>query len=234
MRRLRILLAGWLLLLAAASWPAQARAQDSGVSFQVTPVFGSTYRPGYWLPLRVLLTNNGTDRTLELRAGSFSTRLEVPGGGRKETILYVFLERTARLRVTLRDGEAELGTQLIDLNPTSKPVLGALRTQALPRLADYAVVAAQAPTMPTTSVGLDTLSALLVDEQGWRALAPQQTAAIESWVAQGGTLIAEGGAANLLPASLRPATAGAAQSNDGAALSALVAAAERPAAFDAA
>ena len=212
------LLAVTLILLVLVGNPATLWAQDSSLNWTVTTVYGESYRPGTWVPLRVAISNSGRDRQLEVRVGNFSTTLDVPGGGQKATLLYVQLEQTTRVPVALYERGEKRDTATLKLSPTAEPLVATLLARPLPQLRTHTLSAILPADLPSTAIGLQALSAMAIDEAGWNDLAPAQRTALEQWVAGGGTLIAVGGATDSLPPALQPAVIAGPATFDGAVL----------------
>lgn len=217
MARIRLLVVAALLLVLVGN-PAALWAQDSSLSWTVTAIYGESYRPGTWVPLRVAISNSGSDRRLEVRVSNFSTTLDVPGGGQKATILYVQLDQTTRVPVALYENGEKRDTATLSLSPTAEPLVATMLAQPLPQLRTHSLIPLLPADLPGTSTGLHMLAALALDEAAWNDLAPAQQAAIAQWVAGGGTLIAVGSATDSLPDTLQPATTAGSASFDGGVL----------------
>lgn len=198
---------GWfLMVMLLALMPAHAGAQKpSGIEWEVTPVFGQKYHPSEWMPLRVQVSNDGTDRRLDVHVGNFSTTLDVPGGSQKETILYVQLGQTTQIPMALYENEAKLDTGTLRLDPVSSPIIATLLDKAMPRIVGFEFINMTTSDMPTSEFGLSTLDGMVVAEQQWNELSGAQQTAIQNWVADGGTLIVVTTATNGLPEALKPA-----------------------------
>ncbi len=217
MARIRLLVVAALLLVLVGN-PAALWAQDSSLSWTVTAIYGESYRPGTWVPLRVAISNSGSDRRLEVRVSNFSTTLDVPGGGQKATILYVQLDQTTRVPVALYENGEKRDTATLSLSPTAEPIVATMLAQPLPQLRTHSLIALLPADLPGTPTGLHMLAALALDEAAWNELAPAQQTAIAQWVAGGGTLIAVGSATDSLPDTLQPATTAGSASFDGGVL----------------
>lgn len=217
MARVRLFLVAMVLLVIVGT-PNVVLAQTKGLEWSVTTIYGTDYRPGIWLPLRVTVTNNGTDRQVEVHVSNFSTTLDVPGGSQKATVLYVQLDQTTRVPVALYDGETKLDTATLEVNPNTEPIVATLLQQPLTKIRTHVLPAVLPTDLPNNPIGLQMLGGLVVDEQAWNELSPAQHSAVEQWVASGGTLIAVGSATDALPANLRPATTNGNATFDGAAL----------------
>ncbi|HYF65592.1 MAG TPA: hypothetical protein VD886_22380, partial [Herpetosiphonaceae bacterium] len=93
-----------------------------------------------------------------------------------------------------------------------------IRSQSLPLLKTHSLVGLPAADLPSSSIGMNALNAVVLDEQGWNDLRPDQESALREWVELGGTLIVEGSAVDSLPDDLRPASSAGSTSFDGAVL----------------
>jgi hypothetical protein len=124
--RLALMLGLALCGLASTSPPlARATPFAAPVSLQVEPHFSGHFKFGEWLPLRVIVSNDGAAVRAELRAdstqaGSQSTHIvpvELPTGARKRLTLYVLPSSFAReVRVRLVNGDHELAMQLVSVS----------------------------------------------------------------------------------------------------------------------
>jgi hypothetical protein len=219
MRCVRWFLAAAVLFLGLGqSAAALAQSADSGLEWSVTPIYGKTYRPGMWVPLRVTIANKGADQRLDVRVSIFSLSLDVPGGGQKTATMYVQLDQTTRVPAALYAGDNKLATDTLEVLPSSDPLVATLRANSLPLLKTHTLVALPTADLPESAIGLNALSAIVIDEQGWNDLQPAQESALREWVQRGGTLVVEGSAVDLLPDDLRPASSSGTASFAGAVL----------------
>ncbi|HYF65969.1 MAG TPA: hypothetical protein VD886_24280, partial [Herpetosiphonaceae bacterium] len=117
MRCIRWFLVAAVLFLGLGRSAALAQSENTGLEWSVTPIYGKTYRPGLWVPLRVNIANNGADQRLDVRVGIFSLTLDVPGGGQKTATMYVQLDQTTRVPVALYAGDTKLATDTLEVLP---------------------------------------------------------------------------------------------------------------------
>ncbi len=211
-RRIAIGLVLCLLLTPAGVW-----AQNpSAVTLSVEAGLDSYYRVGQWLPVRVLMENNGPaiDGRVEatLRRpdnGSVTYRypINLPTQSRKEITLYLSpQEYINRLKIALLDQNGQSIAQqeqpMKALNPDDR-LYGILadRPSAFNVLTEIdppngAALTAQLTThgLPDRAVALDMLDTLIVSNVDTGALSESQRAALSAWIANGGRLIVAGGA----------------------------------------
>lgn len=197
---------------------------------EVTPALEGNYAPDRWLPLSIVLRNDGPATTVTVAAtlpgarARNSVRVELPGAGELSLILYAAMDRQAReLVVTLERDGATLAEQRVPVRPREgERILGLVSdrplTLALPRRQDltalpflpFTLAPAQLPDRPA---GLSSFSLLLLNDLPAENLAPAQQDALLAWVRGGGHLILGGGpgaATTLaeLPPALRLVEAG--------------------------
>jgi len=217
-----------LLVLVMVPTPIAAQ-QPSPITIAVQAGIDGegTYRPGYWFPVWITLTNDGADRQLTLEWRSLSDRgstqryrIDLPGGARKRIVLpVVHTETRQALLVTTADG-VEVGRQQVPLNPlrddlytlgllSSDPaVLSSLST------ANFAVLPFDPALIADDPLLLAAFDVIAVRDLT-TDLRAEQRAALLSWVQQGGTLLVGGGAAGETAirafADMLPVTVGALQ-----------------------
>lgn len=214
LRRLLALLV--LAALAGAGAPAFAASpaplaapQAADLTLAARPAYNGAFRPGSWLPILVELENRGVDRTIEVRVGprsgaQFAARIALPNGGRKAVTIYTYLTPASRrLSVRLLDGDAELASQTLSLQPTNPQarIVGLLTPEGVePRLPQR--LASGAPLvgvplaladLPEQALGLSGLNALLIEDLPTAELSERQLRALRDWVLRGGQLIVGGG-----------------------------------------
>ncbi len=173
------------------------------------------YKVGQWLPVRVLIENNGP--SLDGRVEITLPRAEegkvvnaypvsLPTQSRKEITLYLYPETyVASLDVALLDTTGQVITKhsvplksvgdndrlfgIIADQPSAYNVLSELDPSN--GVADVAQLTLHA--LPDRSVALDSLNTLIISNVDTGALTEAQRAALSAWVANGGRLIVTGG-----------------------------------------
>lgn len=221
------------MLILTGSPTAMAQAPASGITWSAEPLFDGVVKYGEWLPIRVTLSAQGSDRAVEVRAvltssegqATFVRPVELPAGARKQITLYVTPSTFSRRpRLSLMDGSDELERATIDVQPVSDRVLLvgiiARNPDALSTLGTVVVGTETARTIafdldevPDRADGLGSFDALVLNDVDTSRLSPAQQQALSGWVHLGGHLIVGGGAgaaltvagvpAELLPVSLQ-------------------------------
>lgn len=218
-------LLGLLTLLALAPrLPAHAAplAQDDGTPPAQMPGLTLQARAGFdglckdmrWIPLRIILENNGPAFTGELivsipdssrRPTLYTVPLDLASISRKEIRLAVYPETYVNnLDIRLRVGGVITLAQKASVRclPQEQIVMGVLagNPSALNALADYpstdrANLARLEPgDLPEHAHYLEALDVLLISDLDSGALQPAQLAALHGWVLSGGQLLVTGGA----------------------------------------
>ncbi|XSG75839.1 hypothetical protein ACP8Y2_02315 [Herpetosiphon llansteffanensis] len=197
----------WLLLLIALPISAASGQEqgNNGLVWQVEPVFGTTYRPGEWMALRVKVSNTGVDRKVEIHVGNYNVELDVPGGSQKETLLYGQFDQAFRVPMALYLNGEKRETATLQLRSTDRPMMATLLEQPLPQLTKVVLVATDSKQLPNSSIGLDMLNGIALNQRAWGELTPEQQQAIKQWVNNGGMLLVEPNLLEDLPADLQPA-----------------------------
>ncbi|MBM7843734.1 hypothetical protein [Herpetosiphon giganteus] len=197
----------WLLLLIALPISAASGQEQSnnGLVWQVEPVFGTTYRPGEWMALRVKVSNTGVDRTVEIHVGNYNVELDVPGGSQKETLMYGQFDQAFRVPMALYLNGEKRETATLQLRSTDRPMVATLLEQPLPQLTKVVLVATDSKQLPNSAIGLDMLNGIALNQRAWGELSPEQHQAIKQWVNNGGMLLVEPNLLEDLPADLQPA-----------------------------
>lgn len=210
------------VLFGVLAAPVEA-APENGVSLTVEPFFGSSFKAGQWLPIRVTAANDGPDRQAMVRLESadgatFDSPLELPRGARKAFVMYVQPASFVRsLKARLLDGTQELAQTSAQINawPARGTVIGVLtaRPLAAPQpviggdqtLVTLAVLATN--DIPPRPQGLGSFDILLLDGLPLDNLGLEQARALEDWVWNGGQLVVGSGengrSLQTLPAPLR-------------------------------
>ena len=180
------------------------------------PAFQGQFKYGEWLPLWVEITNSGPDVQAEIRipvpGGSgtmvFSAPVELPAGAHKRLQIYVLPNNfTRQLNIELVSGDQLLASQRVNVHPNPNVTflvglaspergalaqIGSIKPRGLERskvLVDFTIA-----ELPDRSEGLRSFDLLVINNLETSRLTPEQTQALESWVAQGGRLLIGGGA----------------------------------------
>ena len=243
LRRYLSFLSALLLLLAGLgqlSLAQPAKAQ-SAVQLEVTPLFEGNYGRGKWLPLSIVLRNQGAALDVLLAASipnsTFRNTLsvELANGAEKRVTLYAAMDdQTRELRVTVEQDGALLAEQQVAVRPRAgERMLGLVAQQPLrlslpPReqLRELPLLAFELlpADLPDQASGLSSLALLLLNDIPSADLSAAQLRALWLWVANGGHLVIGGGPGatrtlEALPTELQVATLGADLQLDTAALS---------------
>lgn len=231
-----------LLAAVAPGVPPRAAAQQSAITFEVTPAFEGNYAPDRWLPLFIVLRNQGPAARVEVTAAPPLARarnlaaVDVPGGGEVALTLYVAMDRSAReLILGATSGGTSVGEQRVPVRPREGERMLALVapqpfTLALPRRQELAALPflpfARTPAqLPDHPAGLSSLALVVLGALPANGLAPGQLAALHAWVRAGGHLVIGGGpdvtaTVAALPPELRAAEPGGSVALDPAPLEA--------------
>lgn len=235
---LRNLLAvtGLLLLVASLlSVAVPVSAQLPGITMAVRPYLGGHVKYGEWLPLRVNLSNAGSDIEAEVRAeiaGSSGTAVyalpvPLPMGARKEVTLYVLPSNfTKEIVVRLVDSRAQTLAEAraaVSAHPQNEYLIGAvvpdegalamLNGLSLPERPDTRVIPLSLEDLPERVEALRTLDCLILAGVDTSSMTPTQGETLLGWVRLGGRLFIGGGAGARrvmagLPEALRPVSLG--------------------------
>jgi hypothetical protein len=216
-----------LFLLLVGGAPVVA-APDETATIKIEPFFEGSFRPGQWLPVRVAVANSGPDRRAVIRlgddtGGTYDTSVELPGGSRKELVMYMRPESFARtVKARLIDGKQELARA--EAKAKSLPA----RAEVIGVLTDFPLAAPQPDTpsnqiplsmiyvrqsdFPSRVEGLLSFDVLVAGSAQLTQLGREQLVALDDWIRGGGQLVVSPGEKGLmieaLPATLRIATAG--------------------------
>lgn len=218
---------------------------QSGVQMTAVPAFDGNYVFGTWLPLTIVIKNNGAAVPSATLAAALpnttyrnSYELELPAGAEKQVLLYVAMEQeTTSIVLTLRQGDTSLAETAVEVRPRNgERLLGVVsdgpltlnlpRRQDIPRL-PFTSFDLPLAALPPQAMGLGSVQLLLLSNAKTQSLAPAQLNALIGWVALGGHLVIGGGDATAvtvagLPPSLLPATVGEKHSLNPQALGALL------------
>lgn len=203
-----------LALIAAGSW-VPARAQEaSPLVLAARAGFDGYYRDGYWLPVRVTLTNNGSSVDGQLRVATtrydgtesiFARSVSLPTQSHKEFFMYVNAEGyLTQLKVEMYSGTSKLATANARVSQAGATDLlygvVAGSPSAFNALADVDPVAGAGllaqldlSDVPEHAQALKPLDVLVFSDVDTGQLSEAQRLALKSWVSGGGRLIVAGG-----------------------------------------
>lgn len=209
-----------LLLGAAAALlaPTPARGQEGteGPTLSISAGLDGYGTQNGWLPVRVLLENNGPDLEAELRVASrgfnnreivFSQVVSLPRVSRKELFLYVYPEAfLGSLEVELFAGGRKLAQASDRLTTVGQedrlylvlagqPGVFNFLSQLKPPNGNSFTAFLQPDELPDHYLGLSGVDYVLLSGVDSGAFNPAQRQALEAWVARGGTLLISGGPA---------------------------------------
>lgn len=228
-----LLVCMWLI---ASLLPHVSLAQTaSTLNVTVTPLYDGNFIQDTWLPLRITLQNGGGDRHVRVQANTsgdsttYAQEVDLPGGASKDITLYLLpTNGSDTIDVAVREGDQQLasaatqvrlrsGERMVAIVANEPPQIALPRRQDLQTLpiAPYDMTIAQ---LPDRSLGLTTLSAIVLHDVDTNSLNEAQRQALLIWVAGGGQLVLSGGPASAttvagLPETLRPAEIGETQND---------------------
>jgi hypothetical protein len=228
-RRWTILFA--VLLMLGHARPAAAQTGTAGLAVEAEAGLGGHFKFGEWLPVWVELENLGADRTVEVQVRVVGTRggttfarpVSLPTGSRKRVPVHVLPNNYSRaLEVRVVEGSELLLKRQVDVHShlnvdylvgMAAPERGALALVSNAELegVQRKVVLIDLTTehLPGRAEALQSLDCLILNDVDTSSLTPEQRAALEAWVRQGGRLVLGGGAgatrvASGIPADLLP------------------------------
>jgi hypothetical protein len=210
-----------VLILALAHGAVAASNQPVPIQMRVDVGYGGNYRAEAWVPVRVTLTNAGTTVTgtvsvtnseqssaaAAYNRTAFSRSLVLPGATSKETTLYVpgadlgqsvevsFISASRTLARQVATASQIPGATLF-VGVLSQNVAAFVQLKGLGgSLADVQALVTPLDnrSLDPQALALANLDAIVVENFDTGTLAPDQVAAVESWVRGGGTLILLGG-----------------------------------------
>jgi len=205
-----------VLVVGQASGPARAQT-DGGISWSASAGFDGYFKEGRWIPVRIVLANDGPDTLASLdvslrpeRSGQAYRQgltVSLPSGARKNLTLYVYPAsgtRSLDIRL-LAEGRliAQSDLPMISLstndrlvgvaaaNPTPFNLIRTPSGQAGATRAEIALMAVE--TLPDRAAAYESLDALILDDLDTGAMTGGQRQALATWVAAGGRLLVGGG-----------------------------------------
>lgn len=202
-------------LILSCNAPASAQSNDA-IAIEISAGFDGYYKEGHWIPIRVVVENNGSpvEGTLEVSVPrlnnaetTYAVPINLPTVSRKETLLYVFPEGflpSSSLQVSiLAEGQEILAAQqrVTPVNPTDR-LVGVLADSpsAFNLFADIdppngkTIVAQLDPgALPDKSQALAAVDVLVISDIDTGEFSTEQIEALSNWVTGGGQLFVGGG-----------------------------------------
>jgi hypothetical protein len=232
MKRLGVVIS--ILLALLANGRGAYASSPSGLVMEAAAAFEGYFKYGEWLPVWVQLENSGPDLEAEVRvrvtggagAVTFAAPAPLPTGSRKRIPVYVLPNNFShQLEVQLVAGDDVLLSQKVPVKPLAnvtylvglvtpeRGALSLLQGASLPGNRSKEVIDLSLSELPERLEGLRSFDCLILNDVDTSALKPEQQAAIEAWVSQGGRLVIGGGAGARrttagLPDSLLPLVPG--------------------------
>jgi len=217
-----------LRLTTCTSWSAliyvltvliqQVHAQDASSQIQIRASIGfaETFRLGYWAPLHVSISNEGSNIVGELnvqllygdelndslRPKLHRRRLDLSKGSRKRFRFTVYLESFAHpVVIKVSSGGREIARQSIDLRrrfTEGRLIVVLSRDANLDYLNDgtgdsLRVLYPHPELLPDHWLGYDGVTAVIVQGISLEELSTRQFEALKKWIAHGGKLAVSGG-----------------------------------------
>ncbi|UCC64132.1 MAG: hypothetical protein JSV36_03475, partial [Anaerolineae bacterium] len=229
-RRLVLPALAAMMLLGLGLVPAAvADGPPPGLTMEVEAAFDGHFKYGEWLPVWVRLENSGPELQAEIRirltggwgATTFARPVALPTGSRKQVPVYILPNNFSHeLKVELVSGEDVLAGQKILARPQPNHTylvgLVALERGALSLILGASLPGQERPKalvdlsladLPERAEGLRSFDCLVLNDVDTAPLTPEQGAALETWVREGGRLVIGGGAGGVravvgLPTSL--------------------------------
>lgn len=221
-----------LAMLALGQAPAvSADGPPPGLTMEAQPAFDGYFKYGEWLPVWVRLENSGPDLQAEIQvrvaggsgATTFAAPASLPTGSRKRIPVYVLPNNFSHeLEVRLVEGNDVLASHQVRVEPrpNNSYFVGLVAPErgALSLLVGVSLAGQNRPKefvdlspadLAERLEGLCSFDCLILNDVDTSALTPEQRAALEAWVRQGGRLVIGGGAGAMrtatgLPESLLP------------------------------
>ncbi len=216
--RIKLLLVFLIILLGMAATSAKAQESPKNITMSVTPAFQGYFKYGEWLPVWVILENDGRDLEGEVQVKvvrdfeqtTFALPISLPSGAHKRIPVYVLPNNfTHEIKVELvSDGKDILSkTTILHPQPNINYIIGVAANQrgALSLVPGIQLPSGRLPLpvdvsldeLPDRSEALNSLDGLIVNDVDTSDLTPDQMSALISWVQRGGRLIIGGGSGAL-------------------------------------
>jgi len=207
---LRFLAAGavFVLLAQAFSAPAQAHpTTQQTVVLNLRAGFDGKCKDPGWLPLRVLVENKGNDLEGSIEASVkafsfssftsvYSTPINLPSGGRKQILLYIYLEDyfdKAEVRLVSKGVTLAEAHRSVDCVGPEEYLIGVMANLPPPTDSLVTVATITPEDIPDHGRGLMALDALVISGVDTGSFSQAQRQALAMWLANGGRLVVTGG-----------------------------------------
>lgn len=188
-----------------------------GLTMQAEAAFAGRVKYGEWLPIWITLANDGANLNAELRAEvrggagaiTYAMPVVLPAGSRKRVPLYVIPNSySQQIQVALVDTTGnDLRNEVtvpVDPQPNVSYFIGVISREwkALTLLSGVhlpdgqrtlELVNVTVDDLPDRAQALRSFDMLILNDVDTSSLHPEQSAALTSWVAQGGHLVIGGG-----------------------------------------
>ena len=222
MRRRAIRLASALGIIALALGPlalTTAAQQAGSVTMNARILLQGHARSGSWAAIEVDLQNAGPEIQGELRMDSggqsnarFATAVRLPTGSHQVYLLHAqppTFQRNAKVQLVVNEQVMDSIDVAYLVHEPTQLVVGVIaeRPQALISQIDLppnpmlgvapAIVPLSVSDLPTRAEGWGTLDRLVWQDIDSNQLAPEQLAAMRTWIAGGGRLVIVGGTAGI-------------------------------------
>ncbi|MBI3243859.1 MAG: hypothetical protein HYZ49_16370 [Chloroflexi bacterium] len=206
-----IIILAVLVLSPAAN---SANAQANSVAITVRAGFDGFYEDAQWIPVRITLSNTGSDINGEVvvaaprydgTTAEYVRPVEMPAGSRKEVFMYVTVEGyVSKITVLYRNGRDVLGNASARVTQTSPSdlIYGVLASSP----STYNILGDIDPVNGQARVATLTVEDLPPAAQAWRGLDvliisdidtgllnAEQKDALKAWLSSGGRLITVAG-----------------------------------------
>jgi hypothetical protein len=217
---IRLVSALGIVALALGPLALMAAAQQAGsVTMNARILLQGHARSGSWAAIAVDLQNAGPEIQGELRMDSggqsnarFATAVRLPTGSRQVYLLHAqppTFQRNAKVQLVVNEQIVDSVDVAYLVHDPNQLVVGVIaeRPQALISQIDLpsnpmlnlapAIVPLSVSDLPTRPEGWGTLDRLVWQDIDSNQLAPEQLAAMRSWIAGGGRLVIVGGTAGI-------------------------------------
>ena len=189
-------------------------AAAPNIRLSAEAAFGGNYRPGNWLPVNVLVANDGSGVTGDVvvepaAAGTerYVQRVELPTRSQKALTLYALVpDFTTELKVSFTSGKDMVSAAPVTVRALKRDqrLIGVVGDDdraggnlASALLGAYGsgveTVTVGIDQLPANTYGLNAFSALVFNDASTGRLGGEQRAALSAWVARGGQLVAATG-----------------------------------------
>ncbi len=205
-----------LLLIVGDSFSrASAQGQAAEVEIKAEAGFGGYVKEGKWIPVHITVQNKGADiDTASLQVSYqangmtniFAAEVSLPTNSRKELLIYVYYPQggASNLSVQLLANERVVSKTSVRIsNLAAESLIIGLLTKTPSKYSELSritplngitrLVELQAQDLPEKAQGWEALDALFISDTDTGVLSSAQLAALELWVAKGGTLLTVGG-----------------------------------------